>query len=103
MLSPPAPEVDAAQYNFPVSQPESADLFQHLGERRATAAAAYKRNDTERAAVVTAVLNLEIGSGAVARGVVHRRREKLVVREDIAHVDLSMVIETQNQIGDLRF
>ncbi len=45
----------------------------HLIRRHAAATPAHERNNTKRAAVVAAILNFEIGPGAVARRVLHRR------------------------------
>ena len=68
-----------------------AHLADHLLGRRAAAAAAHEGNDAERAAVIAAVLDLEVGARAVARRVLHRRGQEIVLREDIADLDLAVV------------
>src|SRR5712671_3041704 len=101
MLSAPAPQVDSAEHNFLVSPRQAAYLLQHLAQRRAAAAAAHIGNNAKGTAIVAAVLNFQVGARAVARGLAYRRGEKIVLREDIANLDLSVVIETGHQVGDL--
>jgi hypothetical protein len=50
-----------------------ADLFDHRIALRAAAAAAHERNNAERAAIVAAILNLEIRPGAVAESILDGR------------------------------
>ena len=73
---------------------------------RAAAAAAHERNDAERAAVIAAILNLEVGARAIAGGVFHRRGEKIALREDIADMDVAVVgrvrLGQRHQLRDLR-
>ncbi len=90
-LAAPAAQVDAAQHDLAIAPAQAAHLLDHLLRRRAAAAPAHERNDAERAAVVAAVLDLQIGARAVARGVLHRRGEEIVLRENIADVDVAVV------------
>ena len=87
-IAAPAAQVDPAQHHFAIFRRQCADLLDHGFRRRAAAAAAHVRNNAERAAVVAAVLNLEIRARAVARGVFDRRGKKIALRENIADVDL---------------
>ncbi len=106
-LAAPAAQVDAAQHDFAIAPRQPAHLFHHLVGRGAAAAAAHERDDAEGAAVVAAVLNLQIGAGAVAGGIFHGRGEKIALGEDIAHVDVAVVRGgirggQGHQIGNLR-
>ena len=87
----PSPQVDAAQHDLAIPLGEPAHLRHHLPGRRAAAAPAHERNDAERAAVVAPVLDLEVGPRAVPGRVFHRRGEKIVLRENVAHVDVAVV------------
>src|ERR1700733_271577 len=88
--SPPA-QIDTAQHNLAIPFPQPADLTHHLLSRRAPASPAHKWNDAEGTAVVAAVLYLEIGACAVAGGILHGGREKIMLRKDVAHVDVAVV------------
>ena len=103
-LPAPAAQVDAAEHDFAIAPRQAADLLDHLLRRSAAAAAAHERNDAERAAIVAAVLDLQIGAGAVAGRVFHRRGKKIVLREDIADVDVAVVrvAGSGDKVGDLR-
>ena len=79
-----------------------ADLGDHLIGGRAAAAAAHVGDDAERTAIIAAVLNFEIGAGALAGGVFDGGGKKIVLGENIADLDLA-VIRLGNKIGDARF
>ena len=69
----------------------AAHLLDHLLGGRAAAASAHERDDAERAAIVAAVLDFQIRARAVARGVFHRRRQKVALCENIADVNIADV------------
>jgi hypothetical protein len=101
-LAAPAAQVDATQDYFAIAAAEAAHLLDHLVRRRAAAAPPDERNDAERAAVIAAVLDLQVGARAVAGGVLHRRGEEVVLREDIADEDVAVIGRGADQFGDLR-
>src|SRR5215469_9125755 len=84
--SPPA-EIDSAEYHFAIPRGEVTYLLDYLPHGSAPAASAHKRDNAKRAAVIAAVLYFEVGAGPVSRSVLHRGGEKIVLREDIPHVD----------------
>ena len=87
----PAAQVDAAQDHLAITAASSRTCSHHLFGRRAAAAAAHEGDDAERAAVVAAVLDLQVGARAVAGGVFDRRGEEIALREDIADVDVAVI------------
>ena len=96
----PAAQVDAAQHYLAVPRRQRAHLFHSLRGRHAAAAPAHERDDAERAAVVAAVLDFQVGAGAVARGIFDRGGEEFALGEDIAHVDIAVVRGRGDQLGD---
>ena len=62
----PAAQIDAGEHHFSVLRAERAHLLDDLVRADITALAAHKGNDAEGAAVVAAILNLEIGTRAIA-------------------------------------
>src|SRR3712207_5839518 len=76
-LAAPATEIEARQHNLRIALCESADLVDDLRHRRASASAAHRRNDAERAAVRTAILNLQILPATVACRTFDRSRHEL--------------------------
>src|ERR1039457_7579203 len=90
-LSAPPPQIDAAQHDLAIAPGQAANLIHNLFHRSAAAAAAHEGDDTKRTAVIASVLNLQVGPGAVASRVLHRRREEVVLREDVAHMDIAVV------------
>ena len=101
-IAPPAAQVDPAQHHLAILRRERAHLLHHALRRRAAAAAAHIRNDAERAPVIAAILDLEVGARAVARGVLDRRRQKIGLRENIADLDLPVIIRGGNEFRNAR-
>ena len=99
----PAPQIDAAQHDLAIAPGERAHLLDRLFGGRAAAPSAHERNNAERAAIVAAILNLQIGARAVARGVFHRRRQKIALLEDIADVNVAVVGGRRHDLRDLGF
>src|ERR1700694_5144993 len=79
-----------------------AHLFDHLVSRRTAAASTNKWNDAEGAAVIAAVLNFEIGTRAVAGGIVDGSGQKAVLREDVAPGNLAVIWRGGGQSDDVR-
>ena len=78
-----------------------ADLVDHGIRLRAAAASAHVGNDAERAAIVAAVLNLEIRASAVAQGVFNGRGKKIALLENIADADFAVIVRAvRDQIGN---
>ena len=103
-LASPASEIDAGENDLAIAAAELANLLEHLSERRALTASTDGGNDAERAAVVAAVLDLQIGARVRSPAASFTAAErKSVRREDVADVDLAVVIGARNKIGDLRF
>ncbi len=100
-IAAPAAQVDSAEDHFPIFRREMADLVDHGIRLRAAAAAAHVGNNAERAAIVAAVLNLEIRTSAIAQRVFHGRGKKIALLENIADADLAVIVRTVgDQIGD---
>ena len=99
--APPA-QIDAAQHHLAIAPRQRAYLLHHLFGGRAAAASAHERDDAERAAIVAAILNLQIRPRAVARRVFHRRRQKIALLENIADVDVAVVGGRRHDLRDLR-
>src|SRR6476661_7256680 len=62
--------------------------------------AAHKSNDAERAAIIAAILDFEIGTRTIDACVHDRRSEKILARENVAHENLSMVRRSREQVRD---
>ena len=99
--APPA-QIDAAQHHLSITSRQPAYLLHHLVGGRAPAASAHERDNAERAPIVAAILNLQIGACAIARRVFHRRRQKIALLENIAHMDVSVVRSRRHDLRDLR-
>jgi len=67
-----------------------AYLFHYLAGWRAAAAPANEGNDAKRAPVIAAILDFEIRARTIPSGVFDRRRQELVMREDIADADFTV-------------
>ena len=65
-LPAPSPQIDAGQHHFPVFRAERAHLFDDLVRAHVTALSAHERNDAEGAAVMAAILNLQVRTRAIA-------------------------------------
>ncbi len=74
---PQRPRLMPLSTTLAIAPRQAAHLFHHLSGGRAAAAPAHERDDAEGAAIVAAVLNLQIGPGAVAGGIFHRRGKKI--------------------------
>ncbi len=94
----PAAEIDPAQHYFAIALGQMPHLRNNLIGGSAAASSAHEWNDAERAAVIAAVLDLEVGARAIAGRVFHRGGEKIVLRENITDVNLS--VERQFGFGD---
>ena len=78
-----------------------AHLIDHGIRLRAAAAAAHVGNNAERAAIVAAVLNLEIRASAIAQRVFNRRGKKIALLENVADADLAVIVRAiGDQIGN---
>jgi len=86
----------------PVAVGQVANLADHLLGGRAAARPAHERNDAERAAVVAAILDFQVGASAVAGGVLHGRGEEVALGENVAHIDVAMVGGRSGRIDDVR-
>src|SRR5580700_7066953 len=91
-FAPPAAETDAGEHHLAIACCEMAHLFHDLVGRGAAAASAHEGNDAERAAVIAAILDLEVGPRTMGGRAFHRRGEEFVLIENIADVNLSVVL-----------
>src|SRR5258708_5416381 len=89
-IATPAAQVDSAQHYFAILRGQRAHLFDNSIGRRTAAAPAHERDDTERAAVVAAILNLEVGTRAIAERVFHRSGKKFALLENVAYMDFAV-------------
>ena len=100
-LAPPTPEVDTGQHHFAVINRQPPHLINHPFGSRATTAPPHRGNDAKRAAVVAAILDLQVRPGTLAARVEDRQREEVLRRTDVADGDLAMIGGGQNNVGDL--
>src|SRR3974377_69989 len=103
MFPAPTAEVHSAQNDFAISPAQVADLVNHLGGRRAAAAATHERDNAKRTPVVAAVLDLEIGTGAITQRILCRSGKELLRGENIADVNLAVIrqVSVLQEFGDL--
>jgi hypothetical protein len=102
-LPAPPPQIDSAQHDLAISPGEGTHLLDRLLGGRAAAPPAHERYDAEGAAIVAAVLNLQIGARTVAGRVFHRRRQKIALLEDVADVNIAVVGGRRHDLRDLGF
>ena len=93
-IAPPPAEIDPGNHHLAIAcVNQLLDFMQHFVKIQRPAVAAHRRNDAERAAVVAAILNFEIGTGALVRGIEYRRGQQFSVSEDVGNVMLLRTIE----------
>ncbi len=85
--SPPA-QVDSGNYHFAIAcAHQRFDFANHFVQRQRAALSADVGNHAERAAVVAAVLHLQVGTSALVGGVEDRRGLEFGMGEDVGNED----------------
>ena len=92
----PSSKVDSGEHNLAITFRQHSHLLDDESDRSAPAGAAHGGDHAEAAAIAAAVLNLEVGTRAIRSRLDNRRREKLLLVEDVsdqrsAKADLSVV------------
>ena len=88
-LASPASQVDSRQHDLAIAiRDQRIDFAHHFLQLQRAAPAANVRNDAERAAIIAAVLHLQVGPRLLQRFAVEdRRRHEFGMREDVTDDD----------------
>ena len=87
-VSPVLAQVNARENHLPVARlAKSADMVQNVLKRQAAAAPPHVRDDAKEAAIIAAVLNLQVGTSSRSGRPEERSSQKLFLGEDVIGED----------------